>query len=393
MPPTSVPQRTRGRLTREGVAWTAVAVALWVIGVFKGVPLVVLFASVMLVMTALNWLAVRRNGHSLAARRRIEDPAFARTPFSVRYEVRNVGRRTITGIRLEDRGADHKSSVVFSKLRPAGAQSVSRTIEVPRRGPYRWEAPRLSMSAPFGWVQASTDGGCPPAETLVYPRLGRVHRGRLRRFLTMASSTLDHSRLQSPVLHPAAQGELHGVRAFRTGDSPRWIHWRTSARRGEPMVREYEQTPTDDLILVVDAFDPRATSADGPHEPDAGLEEALSWAASVCWEWCRRKGDRLVLGLTGRQPTVIHGVTGRKVLANLLDALARAEGDPDPDADSLIAALRAVRLPDAPLLVLSPRAAASGDAIGAALNRSVATVNVSRPDDYDFFEHFPHGTH
>lgn len=380
--------RPRVRLTREGLAWLALAVALWVIGVFKGVPLVVLFSSAMLVMTGLNWLAARRTGRALVLRRRVEEPTFARTPMAIRFDVGNARRRPLAGIRLDDRGRDHLVSTWPPRIPPGQAVMVRRTLELPRRGPYQWDVPRVSSSAPFGWAEASSTGGCPPAETLVYPRLGRVHRGRLRRFLTLASSALDHTRLQSPLLHPAAQGELHGVRTFRTGDSPRWIHWRTSARRGELMVREYEQTPTDDLIVVVDAWTrPPGNAAGADAEPDPGLEETLTWAASICWEWCRRKGDRLVLGLADREAKAVQGVTGRKLLADSLDALARAEGTPGPDPAALIACLRGVRLPEAPVLVLSARPDSFPDALGAALNRTVAFVNVSDPGSYDFFEH------
>ena len=52
-----------------------------------------------------------------------------------------------------------------------------------------------------------------------------------------------------PRRHPAAQTDFHGLRTFQPADSPRWIHWRTSARRGELMVKEFEETPTDNLIL------------------------------------------------------------------------------------------------------------------------------------------------
>src|SRR5262249_49364986 len=59
-------------------------------------------------------------------------------------------------------------------------------------------------------------------------------------------------RRRRPRRHPTAQAEFHGLRAFRSGDSPRWIHWRTSARCGELMVREFEDVPPDHLVLVVE---------------------------------------------------------------------------------------------------------------------------------------------
>jgi hypothetical protein len=47
------------------------------------------------------------------------------------------------------------------------------------------------------------------------------------------------------------------------------------------MVREFEDVPGDDVVLVV--------------APGGDLETTICLAAGVCWEWCRRRGDRLVL--------------------------------------------------------------------------------------------------
>lgn len=44
-----------------------------------------------------------------------------------------------------------------------------------------------------------------------------------------------------------------GVRAYTAGDSRRWVHWPTSARRGELFVRTFDHTSTGDWWIVVDA--------------------------------------------------------------------------------------------------------------------------------------------
>ena len=42
------------------------------------------------------------------------------------------------------------------------------------------------------------------------------------------------------------------VREHRPGDSMRWIHWPTSARRGEPYVRTFDSTPSSDWWIILD---------------------------------------------------------------------------------------------------------------------------------------------
>lgn len=74
--------------------------------------------------------------------------------------------------------------------------------------------------------------------------------------------------------------EIFGVREYRRGDSLRRIHWRTSARHGELVVREFEP-PGRRLLLV--ALDPA---------PPAGTADQLArLAASEAWS-CVERGGR-----------------------------------------------------------------------------------------------------
>src|SRR5262249_46220176 len=143
----------------------------------------------------------------------------------------------------------------------------------------------------------------------------RLHGGRLRRFLRPAAVLADRLG-RGGRRHASARTEFHALRAFRSGDSPRWIHWRTSARRGELMVREFEAPPTDDLIIVLDPYAPG-----GPPQ-DADLEAAVSLVATICWARCRQKGDRLALVITGTNATVLDGVSGPEHAMRLLECLA-----------------------------------------------------------------------
>src|SRR5205807_1246798 len=97
----------------------------------------------------------------------------------------------------------------------------------------------LSTSAPFGLLEARVvaDGY---EDVVVFPRLGRFRRGALRQFLRQVSWSEGRVGRGRSTVH-LSQNDWHGVRAFRSGDSPRWIHWRTSARRGELMVRDSEE--------------------------------------------------------------------------------------------------------------------------------------------------------
>jgi len=84
-------------------------------------------------------------------------------------------------------------------------------------------------------------------------------------------------------------GDFFGLRDFRHGDDPRDIHWRTSARRGVPFIRENE----DDEGLVATVVFDNAQAPDPAELAPVGagrdaFEEAVSLAASVSAELLKR---------------------------------------------------------------------------------------------------------
>ena len=79
--------------------------------------------------------------------------------------------------------------------------------------------------------------------------------------------------------------ELFGIREYRPGDSLRRIHWRSSARHGELVVREYEPPGVQTINIVVDQGPPTRAVAD----------QIARIAASEAWD-CIRDGGRVALG-------------------------------------------------------------------------------------------------
>jgi uncharacterized protein (DUF58 family) len=67
------------------------------------------------------------------------------------------------------------------------------------------------------------------------------------------------------------------VREYLPGDSPRWIHWRTTARRDSPFVRLFDSTPAGDWWIVLD-MDEGVQEGKGA---DATGEHAVILAASL----------------------------------------------------------------------------------------------------------------
>jgi uncharacterized protein (DUF58 family) len=112
------------------------------------------------------------------------------------------------------------------------------------RGRYPFGEARALLEDPFGLEQAEVklQGG---GALLVYPRLVELDRVFSELGVTLAGGHV--------VLRRTAGFDLHSVREYQQGESLRKVHWRTTARRGELMVKELEDMPHDEVAVLLDA--------------------------------------------------------------------------------------------------------------------------------------------
>ena len=125
--------------------------------------------------------------------------------------------------------------------------------------------------------------------------------------------------------------EFHRIREYRAGDNPKAIHWRTTARRGELMVREYQQTRDRDLVLLVELWQPaHPTVADLDR-----VELAISFAATAMHENLRQSREaRLRMIVVGSQTFVWdHHSSLEVALDHLAVASASTTADVRPVLD------------------------------------------------------------
>ena len=109
------------------------------------------------------------------------------------------------------------------------------------------------------------------------PRLGRLTQtwNALRHESFAGNDRREH--------RAGMDGDFYGLRPWQRGDSRRWIHWRTSARAGGVMVRQFEQPHSRDVAIVLDLWQPE--TPDATHEEN--VELAVSFTATLAAELCR----------------------------------------------------------------------------------------------------------
>ncbi len=118
--------------------------------------------------------------------------------------------------------------------------------------------------------------------------------------------------------------DFHGVREHQQGESLRRVHWPSTAKRGELMVKDFEDAPRDELAIVLDA----AGAPAGPSF-DAQVRAAGSLLRAFA------SGGRTVLLAINRAQPEYHHVASERDWHAAYDALAAAE----PDGATPVAAL------------------------------------------------------
>jgi uncharacterized protein (DUF58 family) len=207
----------------------------------------------------------------------------------------------------------------FVDCRPGrpGRARVEMTAE--RRG--RYVVPGLGVSGtdPLGLLATRRSFRQPAQAVLAYPR-----------FFHIETLPLPVGRRYQPGGIPLASSlgdvnEFVSTREYREGDPLRKIHWRSWARRGIPVVKEYQEEYFSRIALVLDTFLPRRARRDERR----AFEAAISVLASIADHFSRSEN---VVDIFAAGPDVYQVSAGRSLayLENVLDVLACLEPCHEP---------------------------------------------------------------
>lgn len=180
-------------------------------------------------------------------------------PAAMVLTVRNTGRLRAANLLAEDRCGGRLVPVPVLRLRPGRDTEVRYPVPTRRRGVVPVGPLRVTRRDPLGLVAlARAYGGTVPV--WVHPR---IHP--LSAVPTGAGRSLD-GRIDSV---PHGSITFDSLREYVVGDELRRVHWRTSARVGELMVRENVDTSLPRLVVMLD------NRAAAHPDRDAGVAESF----------------------------------------------------------------------------------------------------------------------
>lgn len=296
--------------TGGGVAFTLGTFAVGFAAMNTGNNLLYLLLGSMLGFIAVSGWLSEQAIRDLAIERRTPHSVTVGQELHLTYEVTNR-KEHFPSLAVEISEVGLPEGAFLPHVAPKGAVTVRSVNSFVRRGIYPLGTVTLSTGFPFGLFRKQRDITL-PAEVIVWPRQDRPVRepasggGRVPRVGTSA--------------HGAAgsRGEFRSLRGYRPGDDPKDIHWKSSARLREPVVREYQR----------DGSETRWICLDTRGEPTDAAEVAIEVAASLA---AAAAAQHRPFGLVAAGSVVDVG-EGPRQLERVLDVLARIDFSPGAPA-------------------------------------------------------------
>ncbi len=213
-----------------------------------------------------SFLAAIVNFHGLSLRRELPGQVFAGERFAVRLRLANAKTRLDSycleledellgnGGYLEARADSLVNSQTAGPLAaveiPANSQAELSALTLFRkRGIHRSFRYRLASTFPFGLFRQSFEGVL-DTELTVYPK--PLFPPVLKHVFAAGLGSEDAPRQ----LSKDCLGEFKGLREFTSGDPLKLVHWPLSARFRQLVVKEFEPSTPEEIVLAFHSYQP-----------------------------------------------------------------------------------------------------------------------------------------
>jgi uncharacterized protein (DUF58 family) len=262
-----------GGFTTRGKSFLAAGLTVAVIALSLGQRALLSVGLAIFVLPLLATLAAGRTRYRLRCLRRVGPPRVAAGQHAtVWLRLENVSRLP-TGLLLAEDTVPYplgtRPRFVLERIEQGGSRELSYPIQSGSRGHYTIGPLRVRVADAFGLVELGRSFSTHNA-LVVTPAIVPLPR------TTLAGSW--HGEGSGRTRTAATAGEDDVVpRPYRDGDELRKVHWRSTARHGELMVRREEQRWRNRAVLLLDT----RTSAHAGSGASSSFEFAVSAVASI----------------------------------------------------------------------------------------------------------------
>jgi uncharacterized protein (DUF58 family) len=320
-------QALRG-LTTRGRSFLAAAAAAGLSALVLGERDLLRVAILLAALPLLAAAYVGQTRYRLSCTRTVEPARVpVGAPARVMLRLSNLSRLPTGTLLLEDRlpyALGSRPRLVLERLGGQRASTVAYTVRAEVRGRYEVGPLVVRLTDPFGLCELSRSFTT-VAHMTVVPHVVNLPNVRLAGEYAGSGD----SRARSVAVH--GEDDI-ATREYRDGDDLRRVHWRSTARTGELMVRREEQPWESKATIVLDT---RRHGHRG-EGPTSSFEWGVSAAASVAVHM-RHNGYKVRM-VTGGGVDIDS--TEREGDGVLLDALAEVDVSPNASIPDLVERVR-----------------------------------------------------
>ncbi|MFF4007846.1 DUF58 domain-containing protein [Streptomyces sp. NPDC001717] len=259
-------------LTTRGRSFLAAGIAAAACAYVLGQSELLRVGLLLVALPLICVVALHRTRHRVSGSRRLSPgrvPAGAEARVQLRMD--NVSRMPTGLLMLQDRMPyvlGPRPRFVLDRVEPGGRREVSYRVRSDLRGRYPLGPLQLRLTDPFGLVELTRSFSTYDTLTVI-PRTEPLPPVRL------AGDSSGYGDGGRRSLALAGDDDVI-PRTYRRGDDLRRVHWRSTARYGELMVRREEQPQRSRATVLLDTRDVAFEGAG----PDSAFEWAVSAAAS-----------------------------------------------------------------------------------------------------------------
>ncbi len=260
-------------LTTRGRSFMAAGGAAVVCGLAIPEPDLVRVGALLVILPFVSALIARRSRYRLSCSRRLDPPRVPAGQLTVvTARVENVARLR-TGVLLAEDVIPYslgsKPRFVLDEIEPGGHREISYQIRSDTRGKFTIGPLRIRVADAFGLVEISRAFSA-TSTLVVTPRIYALPRA------AAPSSWLGEGEGGMRTISAIGEDDA-APRPYQDGDGLRRVHWKSTARYGELMVRREEHQWRNSASVFLDT----RRSAHSGRGPSATFEFAVSAAASI----------------------------------------------------------------------------------------------------------------
>lgn len=291
------------RPTKEGWWFLIVTFAIGLAATNTGNNLLYLIFAMMLSFIIISGLLSDASLRGLKVELFLPRMVFAGETIPIRVTIRN-GKRRLPSFSVSVVAATIAEfpgfEAFFLKLGPGEVLSKNHTFVFPRRGLLRLPGVKVTTRYPFGLFIKSRRVTS-NQEVVVYPRVRPLPLSLIR----VLSGWGNRER---PIKGMGAN--LLGLRPYQEGDDLRLIHWKTSAKVSQLMLKELEKEETTRVSLTL-----KEPASGGP--ADLLWEDDITLAASIAVYLLRLGGEVSLNTSNGSIPYGRGGEHMERILKHL----------------------------------------------------------------------------